>query len=1532
MPALGTDMTPAANETDAPRTRGGAPRSASPGAICPSIRERPRHQARLGRINVKVIIILVSVVIVLGIGAFVARHVRRKILAERDFAAGNAAYDRQDWKEAARHFQEYLGRRPEDLDILRKYAESLLSTEPLEQRGIGRAISSYRQLLRHAPDDAEACEELAKLYIYLRNLGELGYIAQRRLEQDADDPKATIWQARALLVDETDEEKVDEARKMLVSLRTRLLNDDPGQHPECIEACRLLSQIELVGQARSPEAHAKAMRWLDRAVEYDPKSAETLIYRSILRRSGPAPADETLRQAIIKSSRGDLQQAQAIKTDDPRIALSLSREWMRHGQLDRAQKCLQSVRDVDPAVIKKYFIRASDWTIARFMQAGELAIRRNKPAEAQSEAEKVLQAITDHPRRIVILPTIVRLCLTSQRNDEARKHLDEFLELRNVLQVSSGQEETAFLQAMVALAEGKTEEVIAHLEPLAVRDSPPASVLDLLARTYERTGRQIPAIRTAQRYLKLWPNDSNMWLLLARQYTAARNFSEAAKAADKAKTANKPTTAPAKSPTKKNNITAELARIEANIRLAAEESTPNKASLDKLAGELAKLQQSNSKNPRVRSLGALVELALGRPDAAEQRLRQAIKDSVKSVAMELMLVRVLAAQGKTKDALDAAIATCVRHASSGQAWLTQAGLHESSGNHSEMRATLQRGLNAVKTADKQGLARGLAFFELVRGDRKAGLRSLRDLAQQDPHDVNSRSLLLNLPEVRKDTKLAEQLLEEIRKVQGEGSRTWRQHRASLWLAGDRWRSGQDKVIKALEKWMLQDPESSFPALTLARLNLRLGKARQAEEVCRKALSLNPSATETAQFLIALLGRQKRHADAAKVLEALEAPSRQVASLRLRAAMASGELEAPIRELTLRASGNPSDVSARILLASMVYQQDRDAKRALAYLDEAAEIKSDSTTIARIARLQAAILKNEGKAQQARELLDSLVKKAKKTDSFGAYQLRAAFLRDIGELEAAEKDYIHLTTLKPRGEGYRILASFYHGTNRIDDAIRTLNESLKDDSKNAGTQFRLLHLLIQRKGQGDLGRAETLLASLEKTSRKSPELLFARALLTIAQRDADSLKKARGILEKLVELEPAHVRGYLALIRIAMARQNPAEVRTIAIRGLEASPNHTQLLLSRARAEMILKNSDAAADLVRKAIRTSPANTDAIGMFAAIAIESKKPEAMSEALALARRAAAARTADYRLPLTAAAILRAMKKPADAVSELDRYAKTPAGKTSIPILLALAEISRTAGQTDDWNRWILKAETAAPKHPAVLIETLRGLAAQNKHDQLISRMAAYRQGKQVNSSVLQTGAEILLSSESPACRTEAIKLYERALDVTPESIPVRLNLALAASRTGDLDRAEAVYREILKTQPRSALALNGLAWLLATNRKNYKSALPLIDKAAELAPNNSHVHDTRGVILSNLDRLADARKDFEKCVELTAPDSARRAKALLQLGRTCSKLKDHTATRKHLKNALAIDAKNKVLTDQQRREIADILKSLTANSTP
>ena len=97
---------------------------------------------RSAKINVKVLSILLVIVAAIGVSLFAARHVRRRLLLRMDLNAGQTAYDKKDWPAAYRHFQEYLGRNPDDLEILKKYAEARMHIRPLDAGAIGGAIAA----------------------------------------------------------------------------------------------------------------------------------------------------------------------------------------------------------------------------------------------------------------------------------------------------------------------------------------------------------------------------------------------------------------------------------------------------------------------------------------------------------------------------------------------------------------------------------------------------------------------------------------------------------------------------------------------------------------------------------------------------------------------------------------------------------------------------------------------------------------------------------------------------------------------------------------------------------------------------------------------------------------------------------------------------------------------------------------------------------------------------------------------------------------------------------------------------------------------------------------------------------------------------------------------------------------------------------------------------------------------------------------------------------------------------------------------
>jgi len=80
----------------------------------------------------------------------------------------------------------------------------------------------------------------------------------------------------------------------------------------------------------------------------------------------------------------------------------------------------------------------------------------------------------------------------------------------------------------------------------------------------------------------------------------------------------------------------------------------------------------------------------------------------------------------------------------------------------------------------------------------------------------------------------------------------------------------------------------------------------------------------------------------------------------------------------------------------------------------------------------------------------------------------------------------------------------------------------------------------------------------------------------------------------------------------------------------------------------------------------------------------------------------------------------------------------------------------------------------------------------------------------------------------------------------------------------------------------------------------------------------------VILMRLGRCQDARKDFEKFAELVASDKPRRAKALLQLGRACVKMKDTAQVQRYLDEAMKIDQQKPVFTPEERAEIKQLIQ--------
>jgi uncharacterized protein (TIGR03790 family) len=166
-----------------------------------------------------------------------------------------------------------------------------------------------------------------------------------------------------------------------------------------------------------------------------------------------------------------------------------------------------------------------------------------------------------------------------------------------------------------------------------------------------------------------------------------------------------------------------------------------------------------------------------------------------------------------------------------------------------------------------------------------------------------------------------------------------------------------------------------------------------------------------------------------------------------------------------------------------------------------------------------------------------------------------------------------------------------------------------------------------------------------------------------------------------------------------------------------------------------------------------------------------------------------------------------------------------------------------------------------------------------------------------ALLARAERSLQQEDTPGART----FLEQAVEKAPDLWTVQLQLATLAEQAGDHDVAAARYREVLRVQPNQYVALNNLAFSLATRKKAYEEAFPLAKRAVAMAPQLASTRDTLGWIEYLRGNHAEAVASLTEAVRL-APANA---EIRLHLAVASAAAGDLTAARQHLQRAVALD---------------------------
>jgi len=131
----------------------------------------------------------------------------------------------------------------------------------------------------------------------------------------------------------------------------------------------------------------------------------------------------------------------------------------------------------------------------------------------------------------------------------------------------------------------------------------------------------------------------------------------------------------------------------------------------------------------------------------------------------------------------------------------------------------------------------------------------------------------------------------------------------------------------------------------------------------------------------------------------------------------------------------------------------------------------------------------------------------------------------------------------------------------------------------------------------------------------------------------------------------------------------------------------------------------------------------------------------------------------------------------------------------------------------------------------------------------------------------GVAILRCGHATPQQFQTVKGWiEEALVANAGSIPIKLSLAELHALRQDFASAETVYRDVLKTEPKNAIALNNLAWILATRPETADQAMKYADRAIELYGSSGEMLDTQGRILISAGNYDRAVADLTDAINL------------------------------------------------------------------
>jgi tetratricopeptide (TPR) repeat protein len=525
-------------------------------------------------------------------------------------------------------------------------------------------------------------------------------------------------------------------------------------------------------------------------------------------------------------------------------------------------------------------------------------------------------------------------------------------------------------------------------------------------------------------------------------------------------------------------------------------------------------------------------------------------------------------------------------------------------------------------------------------------------------------------------------------------------------------------------------------------------------------------------------------------------------------IASGRLREAQTDAEDALKKNPSDVSARRLLAHVFTRQIGDSQqnkidesmlhKAIEQYQKIAELDpKDTDSLVMLGRLQK-VAQNSVEAEKAyKQAL------AQEPDNEDALTGLALVYADLGNNAQAAEILKKLAEKNPSARSLRALASAYEQMKEFAMAAQTLSNALELSPPDAA---ELKHEMAQ-------------------------DYFFAR--------NYDAALKA---YQSLVDDEPSDAESYLQMSQVYVAMKNYTKAREMSNKALSIDPARIDIRFN----EVSILEAEGK---LPEAIQTLK------DMLSSTAKGSYNQADKRVRIGLLEKLAALESSADRTDA--------------AVDDLRQMATldpdlAPRIETSIILTLINGKEHSKAEQEAD------AAVKKYPDDRSIHTEHAMVIADMGKIDPAAAEIKKLLDGKNDVETYLNL-ARVYDKGRKFEEETKAIDQAEKLASSKDEKINVWFTRGAMFEKTKKEAPAEAEFRKVLELDPDNIATLNYLGYMLADRNTKLNDALQYITKAVDQDPNNGAYLDSLGWVYFKLGRLPEAEENLRRAVASTPRDA-------------------------------------------------------------